>query len=108
MLKVLAAVAFGAVLVSTPAARLPQAAAGAETTSQPPRIEPAPGSADAAPERAGAAPEAQPNAAIDARKFEAIEPLVKAAIAEKKLPGAVVLVGRGDRILYQKAIGQRA
>ena len=30
------------------------------------------------------------------------------AIAEKKLPGAVVLVGRGDRILYQKAIGNRA
>ena len=30
------------------------------------------------------------------------------AIAEKKLPGAVVLVGRGDRLLYQKAIGNRA
>ncbi len=30
------------------------------------------------------------------------------AIAEKKLPGAVVLVGRGERILYQKAIGNRA
>ena len=34
--------------------------------------------------------------------------LVREAIAEKKLPGAVVLVGRGDRILYQKAIGNRA
>jgi uncharacterized protein YbbC (DUF1343 family)/CubicO group peptidase (beta-lactamase class C family) len=112
MLKVLASLAFGgAVLVSTPAARLPpapQAAAGAETTSQPPRLETGTGSADAAAERAAAAPEAQPNAAIDARKFDAIEPLVKAAIADKKLPGAVVLVGRGDRILYQKAIGQRA
>ena len=30
------------------------------------------------------------------------------AIAEKKLPGAVVLVGRGDQTLYQKAIGNRA
>jgi uncharacterized protein YbbC (DUF1343 family)/CubicO group peptidase (beta-lactamase class C family) len=45
---------------------------------------------------------------IDQRRFDAIEPLVRDAIAEKKLPGAVVLVGRGDRILYQKAIGNRA
>jgi uncharacterized protein YbbC (DUF1343 family)/CubicO group peptidase (beta-lactamase class C family) len=45
---------------------------------------------------------------IDARKFEGIEPLVRQAIDENKLPGAVVLVGRGDRILYQKAIGRRA
>jgi len=46
--------------------------------------------------------------AVDARRLEAIEPLVREAIAEKKLPGAVVLIGRGDRILYQKAIGNRA
>jgi uncharacterized protein YbbC (DUF1343 family)/CubicO group peptidase (beta-lactamase class C family) len=45
---------------------------------------------------------------IDAHRLEAIEPLVRQAIAEKKLPGAVVLIGRGDRILYQKAIGNRA
>ena len=45
---------------------------------------------------------------VDVRRLEAIEPLVREAIAEKKLPGAVVLVGRGDRILYQKAIGNRA
>ena len=37
-----------------------------------------------------------------------IEPLVREAISEKKLPGAVVLVGRGDRIVYQKAFGNRA
>src|SRR3954468_17636150 len=42
---------------------------------------------------------------VDASRFEAIVPLVEAAIAEKKLPGAVVLVGRGDRVLYQKAMG---
>jgi uncharacterized protein YbbC (DUF1343 family) len=52
------------------------------------------------PARAGDAPP-------DLRKLEAIEPLVTEAIGEKKLPGAVVLVGRGDRILYQKAIGHR-
>jgi uncharacterized protein YbbC (DUF1343 family)/CubicO group peptidase (beta-lactamase class C family) len=45
---------------------------------------------------------------IDAGKLDAIEPLVVQAIAEKKLPGAVVLVGRGNRTLYQKAIGHRA
>ena len=45
---------------------------------------------------------------VDLRKLDAIEPLVKEAIAEKKLPGAVVLIGRGDRVLYQKAIGNRA
>src|SRR5262249_2635943 len=42
------------------------------------------------------------------RKLDAIEPLVKQAIEDKKLPGAVVLVGRGDRVLYQRAFGQRA
>jgi uncharacterized protein YbbC (DUF1343 family)/CubicO group peptidase (beta-lactamase class C family) len=45
---------------------------------------------------------------VDAQRFAAIEALVKEDIAQKKLPGAVVLVGRGDRILYQKAIGHRA
>jgi uncharacterized protein YbbC (DUF1343 family)/CubicO group peptidase (beta-lactamase class C family) len=44
----------------------------------------------------------------DVRKLDAIEPLVDEAIAGKKLPGAVVLVGRGDKTLYQKAIGNRA
>ena len=45
---------------------------------------------------------------VDVRRLDAIEPLVRDAISEKKLPGAVVLVGRGDRVLYQKAIGNRA
>ena len=45
---------------------------------------------------------------VDATKFETIETLIRQDIEQKKLPGAVVLVGRGDRILYQKAIGQRA
>jgi uncharacterized protein YbbC (DUF1343 family)/CubicO group peptidase (beta-lactamase class C family) len=42
------------------------------------------------------------------RKLDAIEPMVQQAIGEKKLPGAVVLIGRGDRNLYEKAIGHRA
>ncbi len=45
---------------------------------------------------------------IDVSRLDAIPPLVEQAIAEKKLPGAVVLVGRGDRVVYEKAIGRRA
>ena len=45
---------------------------------------------------------------VDLARFEAIPPIVEEAIAAKKLPGAVVLVGRGDRVLWQKAIGHRA
>jgi len=40
--------------------------------------------------------------------FAPIKPLVEAAIARHELPGAVVLVGRGDAVLYHAAFGQRA
>ena len=40
--------------------------------------------------------------------FAPIAPLVEAAIARHELPGAVVLVGRGDAVLYHQAFGQRA
>jgi uncharacterized protein YbbC (DUF1343 family)/CubicO group peptidase (beta-lactamase class C family) len=40
--------------------------------------------------------------------FAPIEPLISEAIARHELPGAVVLVGRGDDILYRRAFGQRA
>jgi uncharacterized protein YbbC (DUF1343 family)/CubicO group peptidase (beta-lactamase class C family) len=52
--------------------------------------------------------QATPEPSLDLRKLDAIEPLVRQAIQEKKLPGAVVLIGRGDRVLYQQAFGQRA
>src|SRR4051812_2974980 len=45
---------------------------------------------------------------LDLKKLEQIEPLVQQAISEKKLPGAVVLIGRDDRTIYQQAIGKRA
>ena len=48
------------------------------------------------------------DAGLDARRLDEIQPVVQAAIMEKKLPGAVVLVGRGDKVAYQKAIGNRA
>ena len=47
-------------------------------------------------------------AGVDVARLDTIPALVEQAIADKKLPGAVVLVGRGDRIVYEKAIGQRA
>ena len=34
--------------------------------------------------------------------------MVARAIAGKQLPGAVVVVGRGDTVVYEKAFGQRA
>ena len=40
--------------------------------------------------------------------FSPIAPLVEAAIARHELPGAVVLVGRGDTVVYHRAFGQRA
>ncbi|MGH9144106.1 MAG: serine hydrolase domain-containing protein, partial [Vicinamibacterales bacterium] len=40
--------------------------------------------------------------------FAPIAPLVEAAIARHELPGAVVLVGRGDEIVFHQAFGQRA
>jgi uncharacterized protein YbbC (DUF1343 family)/CubicO group peptidase (beta-lactamase class C family) len=52
--------------------------------------------------------ERQAPADLDLRKLDAIEPLVTQAIDDKKLPGAVVLIGRGNDVVYQKAIGNRA
>ena len=49
-----------------------------------------------------------PASAIDSSRFDAIEPVIQTAITEKRLPGAVVLIGLGERTLYHKAIGQRA
>jgi uncharacterized protein YbbC (DUF1343 family)/CubicO group peptidase (beta-lactamase class C family) len=45
---------------------------------------------------------------VDAARFELIRPLVEQAIADKKTPGAVVLIGRGDETLYESAFGNRA
>ena len=55
---------------------------------------------------AAAAPAAQQ--AIDLARLDQIQPVVEDAIRDKKLPGAVVLIGRGDGLVYQRAIGNRA
>ena len=41
-------------------------------------------------------------------RFDLIEPIVDAAIVQNELPGAVVLVGRDDAVVYHHAFGQRA
>jgi uncharacterized protein YbbC (DUF1343 family)/CubicO group peptidase (beta-lactamase class C family) len=46
--------------------------------------------------------------AESAAGFSAISPLVDAAISRHELPGAVVVAGRGDAIVYHRAFGQRA
>lgn len=47
-------------------------------------------------------------ARADAVRLAKIDDVVADAIAEKKLPGAVVLVGRGDTVVFRKAYGHRA
>jgi uncharacterized protein YbbC (DUF1343 family)/CubicO group peptidase (beta-lactamase class C family) len=63
----------------------------------------------AAPAAQRAAPSGQPDrSGVDLARLDQIQPIVEAAIGEKKLPGAVILIGRGDRVVYEKAIGNRA
>jgi uncharacterized protein YbbC (DUF1343 family)/CubicO group peptidase (beta-lactamase class C family) len=45
---------------------------------------------------------------MSAAKLNQIDQLVNADIAAKKLPGAVVLVGRKGKIVYRKAFGNRS
>lgn len=52
--------------------------------------------------RDAATPTAEPG------RFAAIAPIVESAIARHELPGAVVLIGRGDEVLYERAFGDRA
>jgi uncharacterized protein YbbC (DUF1343 family) len=45
---------------------------------------------------------------LDPARLALIEPLVQEAIRDGKLPGAVVIAGRGDQVLYRRAFGRRA
>ena len=54
------------------------------------------------------APPARSPGIVDPDRLDAIEPLVRQDIEQKRLPGAVILIGVGDRVVYQKAIGHRA
>ena len=44
---------------------------------------------------------------FDLSRLARIDDVVREAIAAKKLPGAVVVVGRGDTVVWRKAYGQR-
>lgn len=57
---------------------------------------------------AGLAAQTAAPAAESSAGFAPIAPLIEAAISRHELPGAVVLVGRGDAVLYRGAFGQRA
>jgi uncharacterized protein YbbC (DUF1343 family) len=56
----------------------------------------------------GVAPEPQPPAGLDTGRLARIPDLVNEAIAAHKTPGAVILVGRGDQVVYRQAFGNRA
>ena len=45
---------------------------------------------------------------FDTSRLALIGPLVEEAIRDGKLPGAVVVAGRRDKVLYRQAFGQRA
>jgi uncharacterized protein YbbC (DUF1343 family) len=49
-----------------------------------------------------------PPAPFDLRRLARVDVVIKEAIAERKLPGAVLLVGHRNRVIYQKAYGRRA
>jgi len=52
---------------------------------------------------------ASPGAAgLSAERLDRIDAVVDEAIRDHQLPGAVVLVGRGDAVVWQKAYGHRA
>jgi uncharacterized protein YbbC (DUF1343 family)/CubicO group peptidase (beta-lactamase class C family) len=67
------------------------------------------GCAGAAPELRAALPEARPAAVgLDPDRLARIGEAVERAIAEQKVPGAGVLVGRRGKIAYARAFGRRA
>jgi uncharacterized protein YbbC (DUF1343 family) len=67
--------------------------------------------APSAPRAAAPAPRARVARAagdVDLAALDRIAPAVEAAIADRKMPGAVALIGRGDTIVYERAFGNRA
>ena len=47
-------------------------------------------------------------AAFDLARLSTVDAVIAKAIADKQLPGAVLLVGRGSDVVYRKAYGMRA
>lgn len=53
-------------------------------------------------------PATQPARAIDLQRLQQVDKVINDAIGAGKCPGAVLLVGQGDEIVYRKAYGLRA
>ncbi len=49
----------------------------------------------------------QPTAASGSSRFSGIDRVIEAAIGTGQTPGAVVLIGRGDEVLFEQAYGRR-
>jgi uncharacterized protein YbbC (DUF1343 family)/CubicO group peptidase (beta-lactamase class C family) len=60
-----------------------------------------------APAQSNAPSPAAP-AGFDAARLARLDPVINEAITQKLLPGAVLLVGRGDQTVFLKAYGNRA
>src|SRR5262245_34238897 len=55
------------------------------------------------------APKASPSAmTIPSSTWADVDSATRAAVAQGDVPGTVILIGQGDRVLYRKAIGSRA
>ena len=63
---------------------------------------------DPRPANRGQRPARSDAQGLEVQRIALIEPIIDADIKDKKLPGAVVLVGRGDAVVYHKAFGNRA
>jgi CubicO group peptidase (beta-lactamase class C family) len=72
---------------------------------EPESSQPASDRDQADPDAAAPPSELKPEASSDFREIDA---LVERAIHEGKMPGAVVAVGRHDRVLFRRAYGQRS
>src|SRR5688572_12560116 len=53
-------------------------------------------------------PDSASRADFDLQRLSRVDEVIREGIEEKKLPGAVLLVGRGDRTIYRKVYGRRA
>jgi len=62
----------------------------------------------AQPPSARAASRALPFSGVNPSRLAEIDQVVASGIAAGRMPGAVVVVGRGDTVLFEKAYGQRA
>jgi len=56
----------------------------------------------------GGPPPSTAAASLDQQRLGRVRELVTDAIKARQLPGAVVLVGRGDQVIYQEAFGNRS